>query len=174
MRLFETDVSGLPIGSIWTSWPLIRPIGSPETSVSNHLTPRSNPEDRRIHGLPVCSCSHYTELYRHVYKMPQINFFMQSWTSQTTRHYISIWMSIIVNYCPWCWSIITQMSTYTSSNLCMLSGSANFPSDCSRVTNRTLPTRLHAQMHKSQGSSLRNTWSSSKRFQTRFLQAGSH
>jgi hypothetical protein len=31
------------------AWPLKKgPIGSPETSVSNHLTPRNNPEDVKI------------------------------------------------------------------------------------------------------------------------------
>ena len=34
---------------VLTAWPLkMGPIGSPETSVSNHLTPRNNPEDGRI------------------------------------------------------------------------------------------------------------------------------
>ena len=53
---FETDVSGLPIGPSfngqdvsWTSCPLkMEPIGNPETSASNHLTPRNNPEDRKF------------------------------------------------------------------------------------------------------------------------------
>jgi hypothetical protein len=56
VRWFETDVSKLPIGPIFkdqyvqedgrrTSWPVkMGPIGSTETSVSNHLTPRNNTE----------------------------------------------------------------------------------------------------------------------------------
>ena len=48
VKWIETDVSGLPS---WTSWPFkIGPLSSPETSVSNHLTPpRNNPGDGRIH-----------------------------------------------------------------------------------------------------------------------------
>ena len=59
VRRFETDVSGLPICPIfngqadlpsWTAWHLnIGLIRSPETSVSNLLTPRNNPEDGRLH-----------------------------------------------------------------------------------------------------------------------------
>jgi hypothetical protein len=47
VRRFQTDVSGLPIG------PALKegPTGSPETSVSNHLTPRNNPEDGRIKAV---------------------------------------------------------------------------------------------------------------------------
>jgi hypothetical protein len=41
---FETDVSGIPIGSILK----MEPTGSSETSVSNYLTPRDNPEDEII------------------------------------------------------------------------------------------------------------------------------
>ena len=60
VRWLETDVSGRPVGptfkgeafqdvSSWTSWPLkMGPIDTPETSVWNHLTARSNPEDGRI------------------------------------------------------------------------------------------------------------------------------
>jgi hypothetical protein len=44
---FKTDVSELPTGPILEGQ-AIRPIRSPETSVSNHPTPRNNPEDRRI------------------------------------------------------------------------------------------------------------------------------
>jgi hypothetical protein len=45
-RWFETDVPSSRVKMSWTSWPLkIRTIGSPETSVSNHLTPRNNSED---------------------------------------------------------------------------------------------------------------------------------
>ena len=45
--LSETDVSGLRIGPIfeshWTASPLkLEPIGSPETSISDRLTPHSN------------------------------------------------------------------------------------------------------------------------------------
>jgi hypothetical protein len=32
------------------------PIGSPETSTSNHLNPRNNSEDRRIHETDFESC----------------------------------------------------------------------------------------------------------------------
>ena len=54
VRWLETDVLGLPTGHIfkdeaWRAWPLKRgPIGSPETSISNHLTLRNNAEDGRI------------------------------------------------------------------------------------------------------------------------------
>jgi hypothetical protein len=35
--------------SSWTAWPMkMERIGSPETSVQNHVTPRNNPEDGRI------------------------------------------------------------------------------------------------------------------------------
>jgi hypothetical protein len=54
---FETDVSALSICPILKGqfveavWPLkIKSIGSTETSVLNHLTPRNNPEDGRIKG----------------------------------------------------------------------------------------------------------------------------
>jgi hypothetical protein len=50
VRRLETDVSGLPIGPIFKGRLLkIGPIGSPETSVSNHITQRNNPEDGVIH-----------------------------------------------------------------------------------------------------------------------------
>ena len=57
---FKTDVSGLRICTIFkgqaveeevffTALPLKKgPIGSPETSVLNNITPRYNPEDGRI------------------------------------------------------------------------------------------------------------------------------
>ena len=47
VRWFETDVSGLHISPIYKGeLPLkMGPKGSPETSVSNHLTLRNNPED---------------------------------------------------------------------------------------------------------------------------------
>jgi hypothetical protein len=52
----KNDVSGLPIGpifkdkSVQEALPLTAgPIGSPETSVLNHISPRSNPEDGRIY-----------------------------------------------------------------------------------------------------------------------------
>jgi hypothetical protein len=60
VRWLETDVSGRPVGPTfkgeavqdvysWTSWPLkMGPIDTPESSVWNHLTARSNPEDGRI------------------------------------------------------------------------------------------------------------------------------
>ena len=71
VRLFETDISGPPISpilkgqhvqEIYVGHPLISEIknslickafkmaqiGGPETSVSNHLTSRNNPEDERI------------------------------------------------------------------------------------------------------------------------------
>ena len=60
VRWFETDVSGLPIGPIFNAqavqdpWHFtalrlkMAPAGSPKTSVSNHLTPRNNPEYGRI------------------------------------------------------------------------------------------------------------------------------
>jgi hypothetical protein len=60
VRWFETDVSGLPIGPIFKgqavkeAWPSkTRPIDSPETSVSNNLTPRNNQQNgitQFIHG----------------------------------------------------------------------------------------------------------------------------
>ena len=46
VRWFNIDVSGLPIEFMSTG-----PIGSPETSVSNYVRPRNNPENRRIHLL---------------------------------------------------------------------------------------------------------------------------
>jgi hypothetical protein len=55
LRWFETDVSGLPTGLVFTdnvvqaAWSLkTEGINSPVTSVSSHLTPCNNPEDRRI------------------------------------------------------------------------------------------------------------------------------
>jgi hypothetical protein len=54
VRCFEADVLGLPTGPIfkgqaWTAWTLkVGQIGSPATSVSNHFSQSSNPEDRRI------------------------------------------------------------------------------------------------------------------------------
>ena len=42
VRYFETDVSGLHICSIFIGRPI------PETSVSDHLSPRNNREDGRI------------------------------------------------------------------------------------------------------------------------------
>ena len=60
---FETNVSALPIRSIFkrqtvfslsktTAWPLkMGPIGSAETTVSNHLTPLNNPKDKITHKL---------------------------------------------------------------------------------------------------------------------------
>ena len=57
LRRFAFDVSGLLISPMFkgqavqeaAAWSLkIWPIGSPETSVSNHLTPRNNPADGRI------------------------------------------------------------------------------------------------------------------------------
>ena len=57
-RWFETDVSEVPVGfhfqgpscqASWPAWPLNKgPIGRPETSVTNHLARRKNPEDGRI------------------------------------------------------------------------------------------------------------------------------
>jgi hypothetical protein len=67
VRWFKTDVSGLSIGShlqgsscpsSWTAWPLkMRPIGSPETSVLNHLTPSNNPRDGGIYPFTRCIVS---------------------------------------------------------------------------------------------------------------------
>ena len=67
VRWFETDVSGLFVGPIfkgeavseeassWTACPFkMGPIGSPETSASNHLTARSNLEDGRINAFLNC------------------------------------------------------------------------------------------------------------------------
>jgi hypothetical protein len=61
VRWFETDVSGLRIGSIlnvqaiqedtWLS--KVGLLGSPETSVLNHLTSRSNSEYGRIQRLAI-------------------------------------------------------------------------------------------------------------------------
>ena len=51
VRWFETDVSGLPIGPNFKGQACILEMGpmfSPETSISNPLTPRNNPEDGRI------------------------------------------------------------------------------------------------------------------------------
>jgi hypothetical protein len=56
VRWFKTDVSGLPIYPIFKGQAIqeeasllkMRLIGSPETSVLNHLTGRNNPEDGRI------------------------------------------------------------------------------------------------------------------------------
>jgi hypothetical protein len=46
---YKTDVSGLPIGpTSRVSLTLKDGTDSPETSVTHHLTPRSNPEDGRI------------------------------------------------------------------------------------------------------------------------------
>jgi hypothetical protein len=45
VRWFDTDVSGVPIGPIFT---LEDGIGNPKTSVSNHLTLRNNPEAGRL------------------------------------------------------------------------------------------------------------------------------
>ena len=57
VKWFETDVSGLHVSptvksqTSWTAWTLkLGPMGNPETSVLNHLTPRENPEDGRIEG----------------------------------------------------------------------------------------------------------------------------
>jgi hypothetical protein len=44
LRKFDVDVSGLPIGPIFKG----KPLCSPETSVSNYLTSRNNPEDGRV------------------------------------------------------------------------------------------------------------------------------
>ena len=65
--VLEADVSGLLTGSTfkgqhsWTFWPVkMGPIGSPETLVSNHVTPRINPEDGGIQfnpGASLRSCS---------------------------------------------------------------------------------------------------------------------
>jgi hypothetical protein len=57
VKWFRLDVSGIRIGPIykgqaaasWTACPLKRvATDSPETSVSNHLSPRNSPEDGRI------------------------------------------------------------------------------------------------------------------------------
>jgi hypothetical protein len=56
VRWFETDVSELPVSPIFKNqavqeeaWSLkMRLIGRSETSFSNHLTPRNNPEDGKI------------------------------------------------------------------------------------------------------------------------------
>jgi hypothetical protein len=58
LKWFETDVSGLPIGSIFKGEDALLlghldpwrwdPTGSSETSVSNHIAQRKNPEDWRI------------------------------------------------------------------------------------------------------------------------------
>jgi hypothetical protein len=45
VRNFETDVSGLPIGTTFTV--KILPMASPQALTSNHFKPR-NPEDARI------------------------------------------------------------------------------------------------------------------------------
>ena len=44
----NTDVLGQPIGPIFKD--LLGPVGFPETSVYNHLTPLNNPEDGRNRG----------------------------------------------------------------------------------------------------------------------------
>jgi hypothetical protein len=45
VRRFETDVSGILIGSVFKGQ---GPVGSSKTSVSNHRTPRNNQEYERI------------------------------------------------------------------------------------------------------------------------------
>ena len=57
VRCFDTDVSGLRIGPTFKGQAVqgggqldpwkVGTIGSPETSVSRHLTPRNKPEDGR-------------------------------------------------------------------------------------------------------------------------------
>ena len=49
------SVAPLKVKMSWPYWPLgLGPIGSPETSVSNHLTPRNDPEDWKIQFYPHC------------------------------------------------------------------------------------------------------------------------
>ena len=57
IRWFETDVSGLPIGSIFKGG-----TDSLTTPVSNNLTPRNNPEDGRILFLSVWVTSLYADV----------------------------------------------------------------------------------------------------------------
>jgi hypothetical protein len=59
VRRFETDVSGLPIGSIFKGQAV-----RVEVSVSNHITSRNNPEDGRLQfksGGSVRSCKQTKE-----------------------------------------------------------------------------------------------------------------
>ena len=96
VRWFKTDVSGLPIRPIfkgqdqdvhvssWTSWPLKTwRIRSPETSVLNHLTPRNNPEDGRIHVVIPTNASpdSYSMAYRR--KLPRLyNVYKLNWNNR--------------------------------------------------------------------------------------------
>ena len=52
VKWFKTDVAGLPIGRIFNGHDVAHQDGAdttcPETSVSNNLTTRNNPEDGRI------------------------------------------------------------------------------------------------------------------------------
>jgi hypothetical protein len=63
----ETDVSRLPIGPIFKG-PLLEDgtIDSPETSVSNHLTPRNNPEDERIHKNNLILCYNFHQFLKNI------------------------------------------------------------------------------------------------------------
>jgi hypothetical protein len=56
IRWFQTDVSGLPIGSIFKG------TESPTTPVSNNLTLRNNAEDGRILFLSVWVTSLYVDV----------------------------------------------------------------------------------------------------------------
>ena len=78
-RWYGTDVLVLPFGPIfkcqtfqessWTVWPLkMRPIGGPETSVSNYLTPRDNPDNGWIHWCKVLYCRVPVLVERHLEK----------------------------------------------------------------------------------------------------------
>ena len=65
----------------WTAWPFkIGPTGSPETSVSNHLKPRNNPEDGRIQ-FKSCGTSHCPLLPSQDWKSVNMNIK----TSVTTK-----------------------------------------------------------------------------------------
>jgi hypothetical protein len=47
VRWFDTEGSRLSIDPVFRD-KAVQEIDSPETSVSNHLTPRNNPEDKKI------------------------------------------------------------------------------------------------------------------------------
>ena len=71
VRWFETDVSGLALKG--------DPIGSPETSVSNHLTPHNKPEDGRVYFYTLLAISLCFLLPLHHYTLLLSTWRLTSW-----------------------------------------------------------------------------------------------
>ena len=117
IRWFDTDVSGLPIGPVFEGLylGLLDPrrwvSGSPETSVSNHLTPCNNPDDGPHFNLDGSLKSHTARAA--VVVVVAAAVVVQTWLPKCyatwRRIYCKALTCLIQIYARWVSAIFTRM-----------------------------------------------------------------